>query len=55
LDHLVNQGLGKEEILKKIRGGEIKSWVWSVYSKVLDPEQMKLFRKYLYQYWERMN
>lgn len=56
LDHLADQGLGKEEILKKIQGGEeIKSWVWNVYSKVLDPEQMKLFRKYLYQYWERMD
>jgi len=55
IDHLTQQGLTKSEIGEKIRTqNEIKSWVWNVYSKVLDAEEMKRFLKYVYQYWEML-
>jgi hypothetical protein len=54
LDHLSQQGFSHDEIGEKIRNmKDIKSWVWNVYSKILDGSEMKRFLKYLYQYWEK--
>lgn len=55
IDHMVQKGFDKEQIKSAlINRKEIKSWVWNVYSKVLDESEMKRFMKYVYQYYETM-
>lgn len=55
IDHMTSQGLNKSEISREIKNpSNIKSWVWNVYSRILDEKEMKSFLKYVYEYWEKL-
>lgn len=55
IDQLSDQGLSKEEIKVKItQQKEINSWIWNVYSKILNASEMKRFMKYVYLYYDKL-